>query len=556
MSNNEEFGVCLMAYKRRSGVVQYLQQHFWEQRWIVITGNEIAYYKLGKEDGDARGKVDILRDKVEVQVMPKSKDAPTPFMLHIQFTPHQEDDLTANSSHSKGSLGRVLDEPPAQSQWKFCFVTQEDLVQFLGVVNGILERGNAFEQKDANRFEHDFRQADHIYRWEMIVCPPVIYPVQIHGIVLSAGRNCVVVADFGLTGYGRKEGNEFHHSQDDNESENNKIFAAWKKLRPDQQDQRLNILTITDQYELRKWTRANYGEESILGIDDGGSPSSKPISPASSTSSGSSPKSKSKSGKHKSGSLKDMAILFSKGDPDNLVLARANYLLENMDVIPKYHVFYSNSECLAVWCKVGRWATLQTAVWATCTSVGGTKSTVAATIAVAAAHVALAPIVALGGMIYAGAPLVILKKSKGKWEKYTAKMTDLFWQSADPASFVAAIEAWSGLCDDNNAEEDDDEEHLSRIVRTSSTSSANKDDSSDTEVKSGIHRSSSREEGPSSPLAKDNVTVIDTGAVPTLVGETPSSRSPSPPILEIRPPPPLQVPPSPPQDSNDAEAPT
>ena len=123
---------------------------------------------------------------------------------------------------------------------------------------------HGFDEKDFDRFEHDLESGDHVFRWEMIVCPPVIYPIQIHGIVLEAGRNCVIIADFGLTGYGKQEGASFNHAQDHNAS----IMAAWKKLRP-KEDQRLNILTLLDPKEIRKWKRANY-EASFVENHTGG----------------------------------------------------------------------------------------------------------------------------------------------------------------------------------------------------------------------------------------------------------------------------------------------
>jgi len=425
-SSSSSLGVCLVAWKRRTGVTPHLSQNFWERRWIVITGTELSYYRLGDEDGHIpRGRIDILDNKVTIQVEPSTKDAPTQHMIEIRFINNQTQESSKNIPKKKGKK-----KSEQKMLWRFCFYSQEDQIHFLGKVNEVLDKGGKFQEKDRFRFEHNFKTADHIYRWEMIVCPPVIYPIQIHGIVLTAGRNCVVVADFGLTGYGRKTGQEFHHADDDkvNERNFNMVLARWRKLRPNQQDQRLNIVTLTDPFEIRKWFRAGYGEESMLG--------SKKNIP------------------------KHLSILFERQDPDELVLARANFLLEHMEVLPPYHVFYSNSECIAVWCKVGRWATLQTAVWATCTSVGGAKSATAMTLGVAAAHGLLAPIVAAAGLMYVSAPMMILKKSKEKWEETTMKMTNLFWESADPSIFVAAIITWSGICDvdkrlTNNEENDD-----------------------------------------------------------------------------------------------------
>jgi len=46
-------------------------------------------------------------------------------------------------------------------------------------------------------------------------------------------------------------------------------------------------------------------------------------------------------------------------DERGLVVARAKYLLENPGVLPEFHLMASNGECAAVWCRLGRWCTLQ-----------------------------------------------------------------------------------------------------------------------------------------------------------------------------------------------------
>jgi len=327
--------------------------------------------------------------------------------------------------------------------------------------------------------------------------PPVIYPIQIHAIVLDAGRNCVVVADFGLTGYGRKEGSKFNHADDHKTS--SAILAAFKKLRP-QQDQRLNIVTLTEPLEIRKWTKANYEESffapdsvkklealskflsrmstrtttkedkaEVAGIEQGGEPSqsdhshqpdleepslSHDQSESSNRSTGSGLSTSSRRARRRNHEepLPNLPL----SDPTSIVLARANFLLENEDLLPPYHVFFSNSECIAVWCKTGRWSTLQTAVFLSTNSIGAAKSATLATMGVAAAHALLAPVVAVGGLIWVGAPMLILQKSREKWEEATELMTDLFWARAPAAVFVAAIENWSGLCHHNEEEEEED----------------------------------------------------------------------------------------------------
>jgi hypothetical protein len=260
-------------------------------------------------------------------------------------------------------------------------------------------------------------------RTEMIVCPPVIYPIQIHGIVLEAGRNCVVIADFGLTGYGRKEGDKFNFVDHDDRNSSNAVLAAWKKLRPTE-DQRLNIQTLTDPNEIRKWTKANY--ESFFSAVGSSKKSSKfdigkffgKVSPTHSeeeeeTSHSNQHEDESSSSslhadfngnssptKSKKGSMGAEPLELPRTDPTEIVLARANFVLEHgEEVLPPYHVFFSNSECLAVWCKTGRWSTFQTAVFLSTTSVGAAKSSGMATLGVAAANPLLAPVVAIGGII-------------------------------------------------------------------------------------------------------------------------------------------------------------
>lgn len=196
-----------------------------------------------------------------------------------------------------------------------------------------------------------------------------------------AGRNCVVVADFGLTGYGKKsEDDSFHHAED--KTTQNKIIAAFKKLRPNS-DQRLHITTLTDPLDIRKWTKAHYDETSFKAPE-----SLKKLSQITELlgkiklSKGSRLKDEIAAGRSPSNSTTDEASEHSlehsiseeeleakqravweeyvkqrqeehplpKADPKDIVLSRANFLLEyGEERLPPYHVFYSNSECIAVW---------------------------------------------------------------------------------------------------------------------------------------------------------------------------------------------------------------
>ena len=196
-----------MAWKRRDGLGGLLapSQRKWEQRWIVLADGQIRYYcrgdedKFGEADFEARGTIDLLRTKCSVQVTSQpSPDAPTsnevdivseeaPRKEHTQSALSGSSSPTAAAATTTGSHGKK----PSIVRWKLCFETQQDLMEFLAKAHSILHNTGQLEEKDADRFEHDFHPADHIYRWEMIVCPPVIYPIQIHGIVLEGRCICM-----------------------------------------------------------------------------------------------------------------------------------------------------------------------------------------------------------------------------------------------------------------------------------------------------------------------------------------------------------------------------
>ena len=285
------------------------------------------------------------------------------------------------------------------------------------------------------------------------------------------------MADFGLTGYGKKSTDDnFHHAED--KTTQNKIMAAFKKLRPNS-DQRLHITTLTDPLDIRKWTKAHYDETSFKAPDTlkklsqitellGKIKLSKGarlkdetaagLSPSNSTTDETSEHSIDHTMSEEELEAKQKAVWeeyvkqrqeehpLPKADPKDIVLSRANFLLEyGEERLPPYHVFYSNSECIAVWVKTGRWSTLQTAVFLSSNAIGGAKSATLATLGVAAAHAILAPVVAVGGLIWVSAPMVILKKSREQWEQNTMKMTDLYWNWAPASVFVCAIEHWSEL---------------------------------------------------------------------------------------------------------------
>jgi len=283
-----------------------------------------------------------------------------------------------------------------------------------------------------------------------------------------------VIADFGLTGYGRKKGQAFNHA-DAASRHDNIILQQWRKLRPNDITQRLNIVTLTDPTEIRKWFKADYlykeyafekskrkqkakeskrNKQRMMWTSMRSTTKKKKSTTRQHEENGEEDQQHDSHDEHEQDHTHDNHEQdqqdhhhdLPKSDPVDIVLARCHFLLENETFLPPYHVFYSNSECIAVWCKTGRWSTLQTAVWCATNSVGAAKTSTLTTIGMAAAsHIFLAPVVAVGGLLWVSAPMVILKKSREKWEEATKKLTQVFWEWAPPAIYVVAIEHWSGL---------------------------------------------------------------------------------------------------------------
>jgi len=48
-----------------------------------------------------------------------------------------------------------------------------------------------------------------------------------------------------------------------------------------------------------------------------------------------------------------------KADERGLIIARVKYLLEHPGCMPDFQMMSANGECAAVWCRIGRWCTLQ-----------------------------------------------------------------------------------------------------------------------------------------------------------------------------------------------------
>mmetsp|Transcript_32998 Transcript_32998/g.72376 ORF Transcript_32998/g.72376 Transcript_32998/m.72376 type:complete len:462 (+) Transcript_32998:175-1560(+) len=408
---------------------------------------------------------------------------------------------------------------------------------------------------------HDLEAGDHVVRWTHIA----LYPIQVHGIVLSAGPELVTLVDFGIASQSRSSTDRsFGPSASAADDEAAGAVAdeeARAVASATGSDRRLEIITLTEEKDIKRWRKVNYGSSlsggsklqrlvsSILpGGGGGGGPKdkSKAVVSDSATStaavvnesSGPSPSSsevlnaearesaaqanaetegvpsspsKEKRGEEQQKSLgqsggdpsaftdgNDAATCTStkeanhppslpKSDPKGIVIARVRYLLQHESigkdgkhcnsVLPPYHLFYANSECLAVFCKTGRFSTLQAAIFLHSTAIGQVKSaatlslfvasqTVPVTATVPAAGVLgwfgmttttttmvpmltaspwLIPALAGYGLAAVGTPYLILMKAKGKWEESTKSLNEGFWEWAGPDVYIDAIKGWGCL---------------------------------------------------------------------------------------------------------------
>ena len=99
----------------------------------------------------------------------------------------------------------------------------------------------------------DFNEGDHVIRWTWIG----IYPVQVHGIVLSSYRDCVTIVDCGLTAAPPAPKCDDETEQEFDEDEYEKVEKERKKSSKNRR--RLCILSLfTDDPQLQKWHKVRY----------------------------------------------------------------------------------------------------------------------------------------------------------------------------------------------------------------------------------------------------------------------------------------------------------
>ena len=267
---------------------------------------------------------------------------------------------------------------------------------------------------------HDLERGDHVIRWTYVY----IYPIQIHGIVLSAGHDIVTICDFGLTGVKSKPSehqkdkevdvDEHAELEDMIDIEDKAMIDACETHKRESGTyDRINIITLVEEKDINRWRKVNYGEAFTSKLswnwwkkDSSSEDSNKCDTQVTNDESKEtiiqeSPKDEEAIQNDPNHDIKQNSVenlvkkelpKLQKSDPVAIVLARVRYLLSHQKDLPPHHLFFSNSECMAVWCKTGRWSTLQASVYLSSTAAGNLKTSIlAATGAAKATTVVTAP---------------------------------------------------------------------------------------------------------------------------------------------------------------------
>lgn len=359
---------------------------------------------------------------------------------------------------------------------------------------------------------------------------------KVHGIVLSASSDIITIVDFGLTATKSQKNNKISESEnleDMVNQEDKAMVDACEQYRKDNVGkERINILTLSGEKEINRWKKVNYGEElkkqkdwrwwkksddRTSTIDDGKNAKSEVDNHL--TKGVDSKSIEKEEDGHEASEIskldetqnKDLLTkrptkwwkgckthdkddedrdkptreveqqleknhnvpTLPKSDPEHLVLSRVRYLLHNPAELPPHNILFSNSECIAVWCKTGRWSTLQASIFLYSTAAGNLKTMVLGSTGVATATTTitapatgiagwfgltttttvsllsvqpwLIPLLAGYGLIAVGTPIILAMKAKEKWERATEQLNDGFWGNAESDVYVEAIKSWSGL---------------------------------------------------------------------------------------------------------------
>lgn len=244
---------------------------------------------------------------------------------------------------------------------------------------------------------------------------------KVHGIVLSASSDIITIVDFGLTATKSQKNNKISESEnleDMVNQEDKAMVDACEQYRKDNVGkERINILTLSGEKEINRWKKVNYGEELkkqkdwrwwkksddrtstiddeknamcevdnhlTKGVDSKIIEKEEAVHEASEISKLDETQNKDlltkrptkwwkgckthdKDDEDRDKPTKEVeqqleknhkVPTLPKSDPEHLVLSRVRYLLHNPAELPPHNILFSNSECIAVWCKTGQFSYL------------------------------------------------------------------------------------------------------------------------------------------------------------------------------------------------------
>lgn len=209
----------------------------------------------------------------------------------------------------------IADKAPCYHQEEDC-ITEDDTV-------------SKDTQEDADRDVY-FEIGDHLYSWCSFGVIPYVY--QHHGIVVevSTNKDRIKIVNFGLTCADllkkncRKEKNSKPTF-----SSLGTAYTVWKELNKELNRSRVIKNTeYTIEGAKKKWRKVMYHNKDSL---------------------------------HKVRRFVNApgTAGIDEADSPGFVVARALFLLHNPEIIPPYHLVKCNCECFAVWCKTGKFSSLQ-----------------------------------------------------------------------------------------------------------------------------------------------------------------------------------------------------
>mmetsp|Transcript_28704 Transcript_28704/g.34972 ORF Transcript_28704/g.34972 Transcript_28704/m.34972 type:complete len:487 (+) Transcript_28704:161-1621(+) len=195
----------------------------------------------------------------------------------------------------------------------------------------------------------------------------------------------------------------------------------------------------------------------------------------------------------------------SKPDSLGLIMARINYLLEHPEILPEYKKLSANDECVAVWCRTGRWITLQGASMLEIISASQAGSAIVAgsvasqmmvtytmpwipgyvlvwSVPATVAYPVLVPLF-IGYGLTSLVPLEILRRHRKKWKETSDLLNRDFWSNANEED---RMEYFGGSMDARNDDlarffgcQDDEDAGKYMPLNTNGTDGDGDDDGND-----------------------------------------------------------------------------